>query len=61
MRGFLESAVVATVLQSGVGAGSGAPGEIRYTQVWKLRDGAVTRLETFRSREAAQAAFGLPT
>ena len=77
MRGFLESwgrvtiaaedlvdagdAVVATVLQSGVGASSGAPGEVRYTHVWRLRDGAVIRLETFRDRDAALEATDLPT
>jgi ketosteroid isomerase-like protein len=40
--------VVASVLQSAVGAGSGVPVEVRYVQVWTFRDGRVVRLENFR-------------
>ena len=64
MRGFLEpwqrlaiaaeniadagDTVVASVVQSGVGVGSGVPVEVRYVQVWTFRDGRVVRLENFR-------------
>jgi ketosteroid isomerase-like protein len=41
-------AVNAAVLQRGVGAGSGAPVEVRYVQIWTFRDGRVIRLENFR-------------
>jgi ketosteroid isomerase-like protein len=40
--------VIASVLQSGVGVGSGAPVEVRYVQIWTFRDGRVVRLENFR-------------
>ena len=44
--------VVAEVLQSGVGAGSGVPASVRYFQVWTFRDGRVVRLENHRDRPA---------
>jgi ketosteroid isomerase-like protein len=66
MRGFLEpwdritiaaeeladagDAVIATVLQSGVGIGSGVPTEFRYIQEWTFRDRRVVRLENSRER-----------
>ena len=40
--------VIASVLQSGLGAGSGVPVEVRYVQIWTFRDGRVVRLENFR-------------
>ena len=45
-----ENAVVATVLQSGVGIGSGAPAELRYFQLWIFRGERVVRLENLRER-----------
>jgi ketosteroid isomerase-like protein len=64
MRGFLEpwqlltiaaeeltdagDQVIAKVLQSGVGTGSGVPASVRYCQIWTLRDGRVIRLENHR-------------
>jgi ketosteroid isomerase-like protein len=66
MRGFLEpwdritiaaeeladagAAVVAAVLQSGVGLGSGVPTEFRYFQEWTFDGSRVIRLENFRER-----------
>ena len=66
MRGFVEpwerltiaveeltasgDSVIAAVLQSGVGVGSGVPTSVRYFQVWTFRDGMVVRLENFRDR-----------
>lgn len=44
--------VIAQVLQSGVGAGSGVPASVRYFQVWTFRDGRVVRLENHRDRPA---------
>ena len=40
--------VIAAVLQSGVGVGSGAPVDVRYWQVWTFREGRVVRLENLR-------------
>ena len=45
-------AVIASVLQAGVGAGSGIPTEFRYFQTWTFRDGRVIRLENSRDRPA---------
>ncbi len=66
MRGFLEpwdritisaeeledagDTVIATVLQSGVGAGSGVATELHYFQAWTFADGKVVRLQNFRER-----------
>ena len=66
MRGFLEpwdritieaveledagDTVIATVLQSGVGTGSGVATELRYFQAWTFSNGKVVRLENFRKR-----------
>ena len=52
--------VIATVLQSGVGSGSGATTEFRYWQVWSFRGRKVIRLENFRERSDALEAAGLP-
>ena len=68
MRGFLEpwerltiageeltdagDRVIAKVLQSGVGAGSGVPASVRYFQIWTFRDGRVVRLENHRELPA---------
>ena len=51
--------VVARVLQSGVGSGSGAKTELRYSQVWSFRGGKVIRLENFREHAKALEAAGL--
>jgi ketosteroid isomerase-like protein len=40
--------VIARVLQSGVGAGSGVPASVSYFQIWTFRDGRVIRLENLR-------------
>ncbi len=42
--------VVATVRQSGVGAGSGVPTGFGYFQAWTFSEGRVVRLENFRDR-----------
>jgi len=44
--------VIARVLQSGVGAGSGVPASVRYVQVWRFREGRVVRLENMRDLPA---------
>ena len=51
--------VVATVLQSGIGSGSGAKTDLRYSQVWSFRGGKVIRLENFREHAEALKAAGL--
>ncbi len=51
--------VVATVRQSGVGSGSGAETDLRYSQVWSFRGGKVIRLENFREHAEALEAAGL--
>jgi ketosteroid isomerase-like protein len=51
--------VVATVRQSGVGSGSGAKTDLRYSQVWSFRGGKVIRLENFREHAEALEAAGL--
>jgi ketosteroid isomerase-like protein len=48
----LGDTVIAEVLQSGVGAGSGVPASVRYFQRWTLRDGRILRIENFRDRPA---------
>jgi ketosteroid isomerase-like protein len=75
MRGFLEpwsrltieaeeitaagDSVVVGVLQRAAGAGSGAPTELRYFQVWSFRGGKVIRLENLRGRSEALEAAGV--
>ena len=51
--------VVAAVRQSGVGSGSGAETDLRYSQVWSFRGGKVIRLENFREHAEALEAAGL--
>ncbi len=51
--------VVVAVRQRGIGKGSGAPGEIRYFQVWSFRGGLVIRFQAFHHREDALEAVGL--
>lgn len=76
MKGFLEpweritiraeeitpagDSVVVSVRQEGVGRGSGVATEFDYFSVWSFRGGKVIRFETFREREGALAAVGLP-
>jgi ketosteroid isomerase-like protein len=45
--------VVAAVFQQGVGKGSGITTEFRYFHLWRLHDGRIVGLETFRDRDAA--------
>jgi ketosteroid isomerase-like protein len=52
--------VVAAVVQSATGKGSGAvPGAIRYFQVWTFRGGRVIRLDVIRERADALEAAGI--
>jgi ketosteroid isomerase-like protein len=51
--------VVAAVLQTGIGKGSGASTELRFFQVWTFREGKVIRLEVIRDRDAAFEAAGI--
>jgi len=51
--------VVAAVLQTGIGKGSGASTEFRFFQVWTFREGKVIRLEVIRDRDAAFEAAGI--
>ena len=51
--------VVATVRQAGVGSGSGAETDYRYSQVWSFRGGKVIRLENFPEHSDALEAAGL--
>jgi ketosteroid isomerase-like protein len=50
--------VVVAVVQRAAGRGSGAPGELRYFQLWSFRGDRVIRLDTIRERDAAFAAAG---
>jgi ketosteroid isomerase-like protein len=52
--------VVASICQRGVGKESGAPGELRYSQVWSFRGPSVIRLQQYVERAEALAAVGLP-
>jgi uncharacterized protein len=77
MRGFLEpwervtieaeeliangDRVFAAATQRATGAGSGTQTELRFFQVWTLRDGRIIRFEAFRDRGAALAAAGIET
>jgi ketosteroid isomerase-like protein len=51
--------IVASVLQSGVGAGSGAATEFRFFHVWTFRGRKVIRVESFRERVDALEVAGL--
>lgn len=52
-------AVAVSVRQHATGTGSGLPVDMRYWQVWTLREGAVTRIESVRSRSEALEVAGL--
>lgn len=52
-------AVVASVVQTATGSGSGAATVFRYHQVWTFREDRVVRLENFRERDPALASVGL--
>jgi ketosteroid isomerase-like protein len=54
-----ESSIVIAVCQRAVGKDSGAPSELRYTEVWTFRGHRVIRVEQFRDRAAALEAVGL--
>jgi ketosteroid isomerase-like protein len=58
---FLDAgdSVVVRVRQEATGPGSRVPVGMRYYQVWTLREGAVTRIESVRERGEALEAAGL--
>jgi uncharacterized protein len=51
--------VLVRVRQHGTGLGSGAPGELRYFQVWTFRERSVIRIESIWDRDEALEAAGL--
>ena len=57
---FLDAgdSVVVRVTQRATGAGSGAPVEMRYFQVWTFQGSSVIRIESIREREDALEAAG---
>lgn len=51
-----ENSAIVTVRQRGVGAGSGVEVELEVFHVWELRDGLVSRLHLYATRDDALAA-----
>jgi ketosteroid isomerase-like protein len=51
--------VLVSVLQKGVGAGSGVSTEMRYFQLWTLRGGRAIRLDVIADQTEALEAAGL--
>lgn len=51
--------VVTTVRQRGVAKAGGVPTEMRFGQVWTLRDAKSVRMEMYASPDEAKAAAGL--
>jgi ketosteroid isomerase-like protein len=51
--------VLVGVEQRGAGRQSGAPGQLRYFQVWTFRAGSVIRIESVMERAEALQAAGL--
>jgi len=51
--------VLVSVIQRGVGGGSGIATELRYFHVWSLRDGRVVRLESIQDEAQAHEAAGV--
>ena len=51
--------VIVSVLQRGVGGGSGVDSELRYFHVWSFRGGKAIRLDSIRERAEAFEAVGL--
>jgi ketosteroid isomerase-like protein len=51
--------VLVAVHQTGTGAGSGAPAEMRYFQLWSFRAGKAIRLEVIADEPEALEAVGL--
>ena len=51
--------VLVRVNQQATGAGSGAPAEMRYYQIWTFRGRSVIRIESIRQRKEALEAAGL--
>jgi ketosteroid isomerase-like protein len=51
--------VVTIATVRGVGGTSGAPGEIRFGQVWSLREGKVSRMDSYYKASEALEAAGL--
>ena len=45
--------VVAVTRQWGTGGTSGAPVEIRVTHLWEFRDGLITRMDEYETKEEA--------
>jgi ketosteroid isomerase-like protein len=56
---FLTSGdrIMALIHWSGRGKGSGVPLEARGAHVWTFREGRVVRIEVYRDRDEARAAF----
>ena|SRR5215211_3670956 len=51
--------VVAAAHQEATGTASGVSVDMRYWQVWTFRDGAITRIESIKTRAEALEAVGL--
>jgi ketosteroid isomerase-like protein len=51
--------VAIILIQEGVGAESGAPGDLRFGQVWSCRDGKVIRVDSYYTTTEALKAAGL--
>jgi ketosteroid isomerase-like protein len=54
-----DDKVMVAVHQHATGTRSGLPVEMRYWQVWTVRGGAVTRIESIRERSEALESAGL--
>jgi len=52
-------AALAIIEMRGRGRGSGVPAEMRFFQLWTLRDGRLVRMEMFTDADAARRAAGL--
>ena len=57
--GTIGEQVVIVVEQTGTGKGSGAPMEMRYGQVFTVRDGAIVGMRTHLDPDDALASAGL--
>jgi ketosteroid isomerase-like protein len=59
MREAPDGRVVATMRQHGVSKATGLPVDMRFGQVWTVRDGMQVRMEMYASPEEALEATGL--
>jgi ketosteroid isomerase-like protein len=55
----LDDKLVVEVLMAGRGRSSGAPVEMKFAQLWSLRDGKAVSLRDFATKEEALEAAGL--